>query len=623
LEPFIVSARKYRPQTFKDVVGQQSITNTLQNAIDQNHLAQALLFCGPRGVGKTTCARILAKQINSDGTEQENEDFAFNIFELDAASNNSVDDIRNLIDQVRIPPQVGKYKVYIIDEVHMLSQSAFNAFLKTLEEPPKHAIFILATTEKHKIIPTILSRCQIFDFKRITVKDAAEYLKYIAENQGINAEDDALHIIAQKADGAMRDALSIFDRVVSFSGSNLTRKAVTENLNVLDYDTYFEATDLILEHKIPNLLLLFNKTLSLGFDGHHFISGLASHFRDLMVCQHPDTITLLEVGEEAQQLYREQSKRTSPSFLLQGLNIANDCDLKYKTSKNQRLLVELTLMKLASIDFDGEKKNPESIALQNKTIDFIAPSAFYKQIPKVASSSNQTIEKRVENNNTETVSTKAEPEKDSISSETKIAATTDHTSTEETNVVANSKNKLEEKKPEPLNTPETKDIKDDKKIKINRPTKRVSGLSIKSLNAKKQHELNRIEVVIDEKNLPRENFTEEDLRKHWADFIEIIDKKGQKILASNLHTDVPKLKEDFKIHIELPNSTMKKEIEREQFELMEYLRAKLNNHFVHLDITVNETTAKKFAFTPEEKYEKLREKNPVIDLLRQEFDLDL
>ncbi|CAG2533540.1 DNA polymerase-3 subunit gamma/tau [Maribacter dokdonensis] len=623
MEPFIVSARKYRPQTFKDVVGQQSITNTLQNAIDQNHLAQALLFCGPRGVGKTTCARILAKQINSDGTEQENEDFAFNIFELDAASNNSVDDIRNLIDQVRIPPQVGKYKVYIIDEVHMLSQSAFNAFLKTLEEPPKHAIFILATTEKHKIIPTILSRCQIFDFKRITVKDAAEYLKYIAENQGINAEDDALHIIAQKADGAMRDALSIFDRVVSFSGSNLTRKAVTENLNVLDYDTYFEATDLILEHKIPNLLLLFNKTLSLGFDGHHFISGLASHFRDLMVCQHPDTITLLEVGEEAQQLYREQSKRTSPSFLLQGLNIANDCDLKYKTSKNQRLLVELTLMKLASIDFDGEKKNPESIALQNKTIDFIAPSAFYKQIPKVASSSNQTIEKRVENNNTETVSTKAEPEKDSISSETKIAATTDHTSTEETNVVANSKNKLEEKKPEPLNTPETKDIKDDKKIKINRPTKRVSGLSIKSLNAKKQHELNRIEVVIDEKNLPRENFTEEDLRKHWADFIEIIDKKGQKILASNLHTDVPKLKEDFKIHIELPNSTMKKEIEREQFELMEYLRAKLNNHFVHLDITVNETTAKKFAFTPEEKYEKLREKNPVIDLLRQEFDLDL
>ncbi len=604
MEPFIVSARKYRPQTFKDVVGQLAITNTLQNAIDQNHLAQALLFCGPRGVGKTTCARILAKQINSDGTEQEDEDFAFNIFELDAASNNSVDDIRNLIDQVRIPPQVGKYKVYIIDEVHMLSQSAFNAFLKTLEEPPKHAIFILATTEKHKIIPTILSRCQIFDFKRITVKDTAEYLKYIAENQGINAEEDALHIIAQKADGAMRDALSIFDRVVSFSGAELTRKAVTENLNVLDYDTYFEATDLILEHSIPNLLLLFNKTLSLGFDGHHFISGLASHFRDLMVCQHPDTIILLEVGEAAQQLYRDQSKKTSTSFLLSGLDIANDCDLKYKTSKNQRLLVELTLMKLASIDFDGEKKNPESLALHNKTIDFIAPAAFYKQLPKPPQKEpvvNTTIQKPkpIE---------KTSPEISQVVSDT---------------VVEPSIKKTEEI---PLVEEKPKEITDEpaqNKIKINLPHKRVSGLSISSLNAKKQHELNKIEVVIDEDNLPRDSFTQEELLKHWAEFIESIDRKGQKILASNLNTDIPKLKEDFKIHIELPNGTMKKEIEREQFELMEYLRAKLNNHFIQLDISVNEATAKKFAFTPEEKYEKLREKNPVIDLLRTEFDLDL
>ncbi len=262
MEHFVVSARKYRPQTFKDVVGQSAITNTLQKSIEHNHLAQALLFTGPRGVGKTTCARILAKMINSDGTETEDEDFAFNIFELDAASNNSVDDIRSLTDQVRIPPQVGKYKVYIIDEVHMLSQAAFNAFLKTLEEPPKHCIFILATTEKHKIIPTILSRCQIFDFKRITVKDAKEYLKYIAGEQGITAEDDALHIIAQKADGAMRDALSIFDRVVSFSGKNLTRQAVTENLNVLDYETYFDSTNLILQNKIPELLIQFNTILS-------------------------------------------------------------------------------------------------------------------------------------------------------------------------------------------------------------------------------------------------------------------------------------------------------------------------------------------------------------------------
>ena len=371
MEHFVVSARKYRPQTFKDVVGQQAITNTLTNAIENNHLAQALLFTGPRGVGKTTCARILAKMINSDDGQEhdEDEDFAFNIFELDAASNNSVDDIRNLTDQVRIPPQVGKYKVYIIDEVHMLSQSAFNAFLKTLEEPPKHCIFILATTEKHKIIPTILSRCQIFDFKRITVKDAKDYLKYIAEQQGIDAEDDALHIIAQKADGAMRDALSIFDRVVSFSGKNLTRQAVTENLNVLDYDTYFKSTDLILENKIPELLVQFNDTLSKGFDGRHFIAGLASHFRDLLVAKTPETIPLLEVGEQTKTKYLEQSQKVSQAVLLQAITISNDCDLKYKTSKNQRLLVELCLMQLASITFEGEKKNSKH---------FIIPASYFR-----------------------------------------------------------------------------------------------------------------------------------------------------------------------------------------------------------------------------------------------------
>ncbi|PZR17209.1 MAG: DNA polymerase III subunit gamma/tau, partial [Flavobacterium psychrophilum] len=338
MEQFIVSARKYRPQTFKDVVGQQAITNTLLNAIENNHLAQALLFTGPRGVGKTTCARILARKINQEGYDDPYEDFAFNVFELDAASNNSVDDIRSLIDQVRIPPQTGKYKVYIIDEVHMLSQAAFNAFLKTLEEPPRHAIFILATTEKHKIIPTILSRCQIFDFKRITVKDAKEHLAEVARSQGITFEDDALHIIAQKADGAMRDALSIFDRVVSYCGTNLTRQAVTENLNVLDYEYYIKVTDLILENRIPELLLTYNEILAKGFDGHHFVAGLASHFRDLMVCQNPATLTLLEAGEVAQNLYREQSQKVSQDFLLKAIDLANDCDLKYKASQNQRLL---------------------------------------------------------------------------------------------------------------------------------------------------------------------------------------------------------------------------------------------------------------------------------------------
>ncbi len=609
MEPFVVSARKYRPQTFKDVVGQQAITNTLLHAIESNHLAQALLFCGPRGVGKTTCARILAKNINQDGTQKEDEDFAFNIFELDAASNNSVDDIRNLTDQVRIPPQVGKYKVYIIDEVHMLSQSAFNAFLKTLEEPPKHTIFILATTEKHKIIPTILSRCQIFDFKRITVKDATEYLKYIAENQGVVAEDDALHIIAQKADGAMRDALSIFDRVVSFSGKNLTRKAVTENLNVLDYDTYFEVTDLILKHEIPNLLVLFNKTLALGFDGHHFISGLASHFRDLMVSQHQQTIELLEVGETARQQYLEQSKKASSRFLLNAIDIANDCDLKYRTSKNQRLLVELTLMKLASIDFDGQKKNPESLALANSTVDLVPASYFKEEAVSETPPNPQREQKTVAQEVTSVAipegKTDPIPEKQEVPSLISEEEPLDSPSLSSSNATAT------------IAKPETN------KININVSTKKVSGLSLSSLKAKKEHQLNKKEVKFEPDQLPKDSFTEEEMLKHWTDFVEIIDTKGQKILASNLSADTPKLRNKNTLWLEMPNGTMKTEIEREQYELMEYLKLKLNNYHIRLQITVNETTAKKFAFTPEEKYEKLRQKNPAIDLLRKEFDLDL
>lgn len=579
MEPFVVSARKYRPQTFKDVVGQEAITNTLLNAIENDHLAQALLFCGPRGVGKTTCARILAKKINQDGTEREDEDFAFNIFELDAASNNSVDDIRNLIDQVRIPPQVGRYKVYIIDEVHMLSQSAFNAFLKTLEEPPKHAIFILATTEKHKIIPTILSRCQIFDFKRITVKDASNYLKYIAGQQGIEAEESALHIIAQKADGAMRDALSIFDRVVSFSGKQLTRKAVTENLNVLDYDTYFNTTDLILENNIPDLLVLFNKTLALGFDGHHFITGLASHFRDLMVCQHAETIALLEVGEDVKKQYEAQAKKISKAFLLEALEMANDCDLKYKTSKNQRLLVELTLMKLASISFDGEKKKH----------DFIIPASLF--ISKIES--NPTTVNQIPKEEHKSESLPKEP------------VTIEPVLVEEKVTVEDPVEK------QPIA----------KKIQLKTPENRVSGLSLSSIKAKKAHE-NIKTPIIPEEELPKDAFTEKDMQTHWNDFVQQLEDKGRKILASNLQTDTPKLKNDHTIWIELPNGTMKKEVEREQSLVLNYLKQKLNNHSIVLHITVNEEVAKKFAFTPEEKYQKLKEKNPAIDLLRKEFDLD-
>ncbi|WP_372974960.1 DNA polymerase III subunit gamma/tau [Muriicola sp.] len=594
MEPFIVSARKYRPQSFKDVVGQEAITNTLTNAIENNHLAQALLFCGPRGVGKTTCARILAKQINRDGTEQEDEDFAFNIFELDAASNNSVDDIRNLIDQVRIPPQVGKYKVYIIDEVHMLSQSAFNAFLKTLEEPPRHAIFILATTEKHKIIPTILSRCQIFDFKRITVSDTANYLKYIAEQQGIEAEEDALHIIAQKADGALRDALSIFDRVVSFSGKELSRKAVTENLNVLDYDTYFEVTDLILDNDIPNLLLLFNKILAQGFEGHHFVIGLASHFRDLMVCRHKDTVALLEVGDNAKRLYLEQSKKTPQEFLLKALEITNETDLQYKSSKNSRLLVELTLMKLASLTFTGEKKNPDSHDRLISLARLIPASFFHKA---KAQNGDESSPERVGK----------EQFREEKISQPNLSKSIAEEETLEDRLTGQSSAAVTEVAP---------------KISIKKPAKRVSGLSLSSIQAKKKHELNRIEVTYDEDDLPREPVTLEDLRKHWEQYIEKIDGEGKKILASNLNADLPVLK-DLTIHIELPNDTMKKEVEREQFSLMNYLKSALNNHYLELSISVNEETVRKYAFTPEEKYEKLREKNPAIDLLRKTFDLDL
>jgi len=606
VEPFIVSARKYRPQTFKDVVGQEAITNTLVNAIENNHLAQALLFCGPRGVGKTTCARILAKQINRDGTEKEDEDFAFNIFELDAASNNSVDDIRNLIDQVRIPPQVGKYKVYIIDEVHMLSQSAFNAFLKTLEEPPRHAIFILATTEKHKIIPTILSRCQIFDFKRITVADAANYLKYIAEQQGINAEEDALHIIAQKADGALRDALSIFDRVVSFSGKELTRKAVTENLNVLDYDTYFEVTDLILKNDIPNILLLFNKTLALGFEGHHFIIGLASHFRDLMVCQHHETIALLEVGDSAKKLYLEQSKKTTQEFLLKALEIANQADLSYKSSKNARLLVELALMKLASLSFEGEKKNPDHSQASLIPLGQLIPASFFHRSIKTSIKKAITpdISGPLLSNEDMEETADVYQQKETITEETQPSLKTD----------------IEEVTFAETSTLVTEPAR---KIHIKDHSKRVSGLSISSIKAKKKHELNKIEVTYDEDSLPDDLVTEAELHKHWQAYVNMVDKEGKKILASNLSSDTPRIMDGTTIVIELPNDTMKKEVEREQLALMTFLKKALNNHHLQLSISVNEETIKKYAFTPQEKYDKLREKNPAIDLLRKTFDLDL
>jgi DNA polymerase-3 subunit gamma/tau len=585
MEHFIVSARKYRPTLFKDVVGQQVITNTLESAIENNHLAQALLFTGPRGVGKTTCARILAKKINEDGSENENEDFAFNIFELDAASNNSVDDIRNLIDQVRIPPQVGKYKVYIIDEVHMLSSAAFNAFLKTLEEPPKHAIFILATTEKHKIIPTILSRCQIFDFRRINVQDTKNHLARVAKSEGIEAADDALHIIAQKSDGALRDALSIFDRVVSFSGNKLTREAVTENLNVLDYTYYFEVTDLLLENNIPDTLILFNNILSKGFDGHHFIMGLASHFRDLLVCKTPETIELLEVGQQVKKMYLDQSKKTSHTFLVACIENSNSCDLKYKSSRNQRLLVELCLMQMASITFDSEnfkKKKTKLTFAGINNLDIIPPSYF-----------------KIDNNKVEV----HEKEVAQISKSTISPIATKNSKTFQTSP----KNDKEEKT----------------KIELSiKRAKKKSAFSITSIEKKKE----LLKIINDNKpeelEKPNNSFTENEFHLAWDQFTEKIDKEGKYNLLSHLTMAKPFLN-GTSINLVYPNTTIKTEVERAEHDILSFIKDKLKNYDLTLEIIVNETTEKKYAYTPIEKYEKLIDKNPLLDTLRKELGLEL
>lgn len=562
MEHFIVSARKYRPQNFEDVVGQQAITNTLENAIRNNHLAQALLFTGPRGVGKTSCARILAKKINQQGEKiSDDEDFAFNIFELDAASNNSVDDIRSLTEQVRIPPQTGTYKVYIIDEVHMLSQAAFNAFLKTLEEPPAHAIFILATTEKHKIIPTILSRCQIFDFKRIGVIDAKNYLKTICDKERITAEDDALHIIAQKADGAMRDALSIFDRVVSFSGTNLTREAVTENLNVLDYETYFNMTDLVLENKIPQVLNAFNSILSKGFEGHHFINGLASHFRDLLVAKDKETLALLEVGDAAKKKYLAQATKANTAFLMQAIKKSNDCDLNYRASKNQRLLVELTLMQIASITFDGEKKKPAN---------YIIPATFFQALSPATKVVSKPIEKKIITS----------PPKEVIVRKPRLEKAT-RTSTE----------------------------------------RRTSSLSLKSIHLKKEDQKTVVEVNYD--NHPKEEFTEKSLQQHWKDYTDLLNKKGERSMASIIGAGIPQLKDRFKISYTVPNKLMADQFRKGKPKLLKFLREKLNNYGIEIQLTLNEAVEKKFAYTPQEKYHKLKEMNPLLEKLRQTFELDL
>jgi DNA polymerase-3 subunit gamma/tau len=583
VEPFVVSALKYRPHRFKDVVGQESITKTLENAIAKNHLAQALLFCGPRGVGKTTCARILARKINnSDETASQESDFAFNIFELDAASNNSVEDIRNLIDQVRIPPQVGKYKVYIIDEVHMLSQAAFNAFLKTLEEPPAHAIFILATTEKYKIIPTILSRCQIFDFKRIGVTDVKKYLQKIAENEGIQAEEEALQLIAQKADGAMRDALSIFDRIVSFSNDEITAQHVSVNLSILDFDTYIQITEHLIEGDIRGVILSFDQVLSRGFDGHQFILGLAGHFRDLWMCKHPDTISIIEVGESTQSKYLAQSEMADLSFLEKAIALTNECDLQYKASKNQRLHVELCLMQIASVE-DEKKKDKPYIKGPLKTNKLVQPTqkhlAKEEQKPIVEPIVTKPIEETAE-----------ETEKPS-------------------NL----------KKPSAEPNEET-DEQVEKLIALDVQVKGVSGLSLSSIayqNKIKAHQLTN------GKSTRKETVGQESLETAWKALSSQLEADGEYNLAALLNLDIPQLKNKVEIHLNFPNKTNKLELESEKGKVIGSLADELKNDLLQFVIHVSLEEQRNYIYTPREKYEQLVKINPLIDNIRKEFDLDL
>jgi DNA polymerase-3 subunit gamma/tau len=589
---FIVSALKYRPQTFTDVVGQQAITQTLQNAIDLGKIAKAMLFCGPRGVGKTTCARIFAKKINSLGTDIDpNEDFAFNVFELDAASNNSVDDIRSLIEQVRIPPQKGSYKVYIIDEVHMLSTAAFNAFLKTLEEPPQHAIFILATTEKQKIIPTILSRCQIFDFKRISPKDAQDYLKVIADREGVDAEDKALHLIAQKADGAMRDALSIFDRMISYAGEKLTAKHVSLNLNILDYDSYLDITELLHNGDLHNSILRFNQLLALGFDGYHFINGLSKHFRDLMMCQNEGTTQLLEVDTETEAAFMAQAKQVSKTFLLDALDLTSKYALQYKNSLHPHLQVELCLMQVASLN-EGEKKNSKPYI---KPFDgVVAPKT---AVQKQEEASSISAENSAEADLTLT------PEAIIQSNET----------------VENPAQKAGEKNQQ-TEIP-TDNLEKEETIQLDLSSQGVSGLSLSSLKVQKEHK-NKVVSATEDKEVRDNEVNQESIEEHWKKFTEIITVNGERNMVALLQLDLPRLKNKVEIHYAVPNDTNRVELEKNSNELMAYLRDQLSNDALTLKIHLEVKEEKKFVYTNEDKYHALAEKNPALELFKKKFNLE-
>ena len=603
MENYIVSARKYRPSTFESVVGQHALTTTLKNAIATNKLAHAYLFCGPRGVGKTTCARIFAKTINcmSPTAEGEacnqcesctafNEQRSYNIHELDAASNNSVDDIRQLVEQVRIPPQIGKYKVYIIDEVHMLSASAFNAFLKTLEEPPRHAIFILATTEKHKILPTILSRCQIYDFNRISVEDTVAHLAYVASKEGITAEPEALNIIALKADGGMRDALSIFDQVVSFTGGNITYQSVIENLNVLDYEYYFRLTDHFLENKVCDALLLLNDVLNKGFDGSHFITGLSSHFRDLLVSKDPATLPLLEVGASIRQRYQEQAQKCPLPFLYRAMKLCNDCDLNYRASKNKRLLVELTLIQVAQITAEGDDAASGHSPKQAIKPIFTQPApAQQSQAAPVA----------------------PRPQA-SIKSQTAPATTP------VTNTAATTTNSVPHTTPTAILLAQGKE---EKKV----PVMKMSGLGVSIKRPKAEEETKSTTTTTAQQAAqPEEDyiFNERDVNYYWQEYAGRMPKE-QVAIAKRMQNMRVTLLNDTTFEAVVDNEIVSKEFTAMIPHLQEYLRARLKNRKVTMTVRICAPTEKVHAYGRVEKFQMMVQKNDALLQLKNEFGLEL
>lgn len=599
MESFVVSARKYRPSDFSSVVGQKSVTVTLQNAIKNNQLAQAFLFCGPRGVGKTTCSRILAKTINCtnitddleacnqcDSCNSFNNGKSLNVYELDAASNNSVDDIRSLIEQVHYPPQSGKYKVYIIDEVHMLSTAAFNAFLKTLEEPPSYAIFILATTEKHKILPTILSRCQIFDFKRIQISDITQHLKFIAEKEEIAYDIDALRIIAEKADGALRDALSLFDQLSTFTAKNLLYDNVIKSLNVLDYQYYFQFVDSFDHQNIPEALLLYNEILMKGFDGHHFLGGLLEHYRNLMISRQENTMVLLEVGDNFKDKYMEQARKLEPTVLLESLNLISEAELSYKNAKSTRLHVELLIMKLCSLKSSIEKKKSSS------KINLL-PASTGKE-----SGGNTNGSKQVSSPVKEEVIVPNKPAQAVVLETTEVK-------------VAIAEPELERKQ----ESSSVVDVVKEKRISSKSKTLSITGF----LNQKKE-KTNAEEFQV---TSSRDNaFTKDQLLEAWFEYREKITDFGKKSLSSILKQE-PELLDPSTIKIILNNSALEDEFNIEKSDVTTFLRDKLHNDSITITYEVKQIETETKLYTSKDRFSKLLEDHPQLRVLKDKFGLEL